>query len=79
MCRIFVEKPEELLVEKQEEHSVEKLEELRVYQYLNTDAGKYIKSPHEGYSVMLFGTRIGYVVNEGDLMEKFFNNYNKIK
>jgi hypothetical protein len=28
---------------------------------------------------MLFGTQTGKVVNEGDLMEKFFNNYNKIE
>jgi hypothetical protein len=28
---------------------------------------------------MLFGTRTGLVVNEGDLMKKFFDNYNKIK
>jgi hypothetical protein len=29
--------------------------------------------------VMLFGTRLGKVVNEGDLIEKFFDNYLKIK
>jgi hypothetical protein len=28
---------------------------------------------------MLFGDRTGKLVSEGDLMEKFFNNYNKIK
>lgn len=34
---------------------------------------------HEGYSVILFGARTGKLVNEGDIMDKFFNNYNKIK
>jgi hypothetical protein len=33
---------------------------------------------HEGYSVMLFGTQNGKLVNEGDLIEKFFDNYNKV-
>jgi hypothetical protein len=28
---------------------------------------------------MLFGTRTGYVVHEGDLFEKFFDSYNKMK
>jgi hypothetical protein len=28
---------------------------------------------------MLFGKRTGQVVNEGDLMKMFFDNYNKIK
>ena len=54
--------------------------ELNEYQYLFIDAqGKYTSNVHEGYSVMLFGTRTGLVVNEGDLMKKFFDNYNKIK
>lgn len=39
----------------------------------------YPKNMHDGYSVMLFGARTGLLVNEGELIEKFFNNYNKIK
>ena len=28
---------------------------------------------------MIFGTQTGKVVNEGDLLEKFFENYNILK
>ena len=36
-------------------------------------------SGHEGYSVILFGPRIGKAANEGDLFKKFFNIYNNLK
>jgi hypothetical protein len=36
-------------------------------------------SGHEGYSVILFGPRIGKAANEGDLFNKFFNIYNNLK
>ena len=78
MCRIQVDKPDKLKVFSMADEKLHP--ELNQYQYLYTDAqGKYTKNVHEGYSVMLFGTRTGLVVNEGDLMKKFFDNYNKIK
>ena len=54
--------------------------DLNEYQYLFIDAqGKYTSNIHEGYSVILFGGRSGKIVNEGDLIDKFFSNYHKIK
>ena len=39
-----------------------------VYKFLINDAQtKNKKNPHNGYSVMLFGTQVGKVVHEGDL------------
>ena len=51
-----------------------------VYNFLLNDAQtKNKKNLHNGYSVMLFGTQVGKVVNEGDLIEKFFKNYRDLE
>ena len=51
-----------------------------IYKYLLKDAeSKNKKNLHYGYSVMLFGTQVGKVVNEGDLFEKFFKNFKDLE
>jgi hypothetical protein len=52
----------------------------KIYENLSNDAqAKYPKGLHFGYSLMLFGTRKEIKVPEGVLMNKFFENYNKVK
>ena len=76
MCRIQVHNSIKSKVFANDEQN----SELKEYKYLLEDAkGKHTGNTHDGYSVMIFGTRTTQKVREGDLIKKFFIDFEKIK
>jgi hypothetical protein len=74
MCRIELEELDRNKVYLNDQQSVRD-----EYKFLLKDAlSDNKKYPHDGYSIILFGTQIGKVLKEGDLSEKFFNNFKKL-
>jgi hypothetical protein len=50
-----------------------------LYKFLAEDIKKKFGGPDYGYSVMLFGNENEKGIPEGELIKKFFDEYDKIK
>jgi hypothetical protein len=80
MCRVEINEAVKNEIIAKEYLKEQLLGENEVFKFLINDAKTKNKhNVHNGYSVMLFGTQVGKVVNEGELFDKFFKNFKNLE